>query len=43
MKAVEEDAEISEEAEEVAPENYVFEDKSASNTMASLFANIKLN
>ena len=43
MKAVEEDAEVSEELEEVAPENYVFEDKSASNTMASLFANIKLN
>ncbi|MBQ8038891.1 MAG: S1 RNA-binding domain-containing protein, partial [Lachnospiraceae bacterium] len=42
MKAVEEDAEISEEVEEVAPENYVFEDKTASNTMASLFANIKL-
>ena len=42
MKAVEEDAEISEEVEEVAPENYVFEDKSASSTMASLFANIKL-
>ena len=42
MKAVEEDAEISEEVEEVAPEHYVFEDKSASNTMASLFANIKL-
>lgn len=42
MKAVEEDAEVSEEVEEVAPENYVFEDKSASNTMASLFANIKL-
>lgn len=43
MKAVEEDAEVSEEVEEVAPENYVFEDKSASNTLASLFANIKLN
>ena len=43
MKAVEENAEVSEEVEEVAPENYVFEDKSASNTMASLFANIKLN
>ena len=42
MKAVEEDAEVSEEVEEVAPENYVFEDKTASNTMASLFANIKL-
>ena len=42
MKAVEEDAEVSEEVEEVAPENYVFEDKSANNTMASLFANIKL-
>lgn len=42
MKAVEEDAEVSEEVEEVAPENYVFEDKSTSNTMASLFANIKL-
>lgn len=42
MKAVEEDAEVSEEVEEVAPENYVFEDKSASNTMAALFANIKL-
>ena len=42
MKAVEEDAEISEEVEEVAPENYVFEDKSASSTMAALFANIKL-
>ena len=42
MKAVEEDAEVSEEVEEVAPENYVFEDKSATNTMASLFANIKL-
>lgn len=42
MKAVEEDAEVSEEVEEVAPENYVFEDKSASHTMASLFANIKL-
>lgn len=42
MKAVEENAEVSEEVEEVAPENYVFEDKSASNTMASLFANIKL-
>lgn len=42
MKAVEEDAEVSEEVEEVAPENYVFEDKSASSTMASLFANIKL-
>ena len=42
MKAVEEDAEVSEEVEEVTPENYVFEDKSASNTMASLFANIKL-
>ena len=42
MKAVDEDAEISEEVEEVAPEHYVFEDKSASNTMASLFANIKL-
>lgn len=42
MKAVEEDAEISEEAEEVAPENYVFEDKNANTTMASLFANIKL-
>ena len=42
MKAVEEDAEISEEVEEVAPENYVFEDKTANNTMASLFANIKL-
>ena len=43
MKAVEENAEVSEEVEEVAPENYVFEDKSASTTMASLFANIKLN
>ncbi len=43
MKAVEEDAEVSEEVEEVAPENYVFEDKTASNTMAALFANIKLN
>lgn len=42
MKAVEENAEVSEEVEEVAPENYVFEDKSASTTMASLFANIKL-
>ncbi|MBQ7862852.1 MAG: S1 RNA-binding domain-containing protein [Lachnospiraceae bacterium] len=42
MKAVEEDAEVSEEVEEVAPENYVFEDKTANNTMASLFANIKL-
>ena len=42
IKAVEEDAEVSEEVEEVAPENYVFEDKSASSTMASLFANIKL-
>ena len=42
MKAVEENAEVSEEVEEVAPENYVFEDKTASNTMASLFANIKL-
>lgn len=42
MKAVEEDAEISEEVEEVAPENYVFEDETANNTMASLFANIKL-
>ena len=42
MKAVEEDAEVSEEVEEVAPENYVFEDKSANTTMASLFANIKL-
>jgi len=42
MKAVEEDAEISEEVEEVAPENYVFEDKSANTTMASLFSNIKL-
>ena len=42
MKAVEEDAEVSEQVEEVAPENYVFEDKSASSTMASLFANIKL-
>jgi len=43
MKAVEEDAEVSEEVEEVAPENYVFEDKSVNNTLASLFANIKLN
>ncbi len=43
MKAVEEDAEVAEEVEEVAPENYVFEDKTASNTMASLFANIKLD
>ena len=43
MKAVEENAEVAEEVEEVVPENYVFEDKSASNTMASLFANIKLN
>lgn len=43
MKAVEEDAEVSEEVEEVAPENYVFEDKSTNNTLASLFANIKLN
>jgi len=43
MKAVEEDAEVSEEVEEVAPENYVFEDKSANSTMASLFANIKLD
>lgn len=42
MKAVEEDAEVSEEAEEAAPENYVFENASASTTMASLFANIKL-
>ena len=42
MKAVEEDAEVSGEVEEVAPENYVFEDKTANNTMASLFANIKL-
>jgi small subunit ribosomal protein S1 len=42
MNAVEEDAEVSEEVEEVAPENYVFEDKSANTTMASLFANIKL-
>lgn len=42
MKAVEEDAEVSEEVEEVAPENYVFEDKTANNTMASLFANIKI-
>jgi predicted RNA-binding protein with RPS1 domain len=42
MKAVEEDAEVSEEVEEVAPEYYVFEDKSANTTMASLFANIKL-
>ena len=42
MKAVEEDAVVSEEVEEVAPENYVFEDKTANNTMASLFANIKL-
>lgn len=42
MKAVEENAEVSEEVEEVAPENYVFEDKSANTTMASLFANIKL-
>lgn len=41
-KAVEEDAEVSEEVEEAAPEQYVFEDKSASTTMASLFANIKL-
>ena len=43
MKAVEENAEVAEEVEEVVPENYVVEDKSASNTMASLFANIKLN
>ncbi len=43
MKAVEEDAEVSEEVEEVAPENYVFEDKSANSTIASLFANIKLD
>lgn len=43
MKAVEEDAEVSEEVEEVAPENYVFEDKNANSTMASLFANIKLD
>ena len=42
MKAVEENAEVSEEVEEVVPENYVFEDKSANTTMASLFANIKL-
>ena len=42
MKAVEEDAEVSEEVEEAAPESYVLEDKSASTTMASLFANIKL-
>ena len=42
MKAVEEDAEVSEEVEEVAPENYVFEDKTANNTMVSLFANIKI-
>ena len=42
-EAVEEDAEVSEEVEEVTPENYVFEDKSSNNTMASLFANIKLN
>ena len=42
MKAVEEEVEVSEEVEEVTPENYVFEDKSANTTMASLFANIKL-
>ncbi len=42
MKAVEEDAEVSEEVEEVAPESYILEDKTASTTMASLFANIKL-
>lgn len=42
MKAVEETAEVSETVEEVSTENYVYEDKSASTTMASLFANIKL-
>ncbi len=41
MRAVEEDAEVSEEVEEVAPETYVSEDHPAP-TMASLFANIKL-
>lgn len=41
MKAVEEDAEVDEEVEEVAPETYVSEDHPAP-TMASLFANIKL-
>ena len=42
MTAVEEDAQAEDSVEEVAPENYVFEDKSANTTMASLFANIKL-
>lgn len=41
MKAVEEDAEVSEEVEETAPETYVSSDYKAP-TMASLFANIKL-
>ena len=41
MKAVEEDAEVSEEIEETAPETYVSSDYKAP-TMASLFANIKL-
>ncbi|MBP3609541.1 MAG: S1 RNA-binding domain-containing protein [Lachnospiraceae bacterium] len=42
MKAVEETAEVAEEIEEVSEESYVYEDKSAPATMASLFANIKL-
>ena len=41
MKAVEEDAEVSEEIEETTPETYVSNDYKAP-TMASLFANIKL-
>ena len=41
MKAVEEDAEVSEEIEETTPETYVSDDYKAP-TMASLFANIKL-
>lgn len=41
MKAVEEDAEVSEEVEETAPETYISSDYKVP-TMASLFANIKL-
>ena len=43
MTAVEEDAQADDSVEEVEAESFVFEDKSANNTMASLFANIKLS
>ena len=42
MTAVEEDAQADESVEEVEAETFVYEDKTANTTMASLFANIKL-